>query len=158
MERLFNIPSGLLAYRDIDLRCAPMARMLRRDWSVVSAHLHYTIRHGDFKQRLDLALDELQVQADDLMAQMSIPFLLKLDSSWLNPVTMRFPIVNRQMKRCLKIIEQVDQSYATLITATREGIITRQRQSEMIAPVHFVYANFKAIAMRKPLKTYEQAD
>ncbi len=95
------------------------------------------------------ALAELQVQTSALEEQVAIPLFQHLPTDWLTPVPMRFPIIHRYMAQLLRCFEQVDGSYALLLTATREGFIVRERQRQLFAPVIYVYGMFKAAAMQQ---------
>lgn len=149
LGRIANAGVSLQAKRAVTFKCSPIARVMRRDWSLVSYRVMRAVQRPEFARKLQESLKEMQVQVNDLEAQVAIPLFQELPTEWLTPIPMEFPIIHRHMAHMLRCFEQVDHSYALLLSATREGLITRKRQWQLFAPIIYVYCSFKAAAMQQ---------
>jgi hypothetical protein len=156
LGRIASAGSNLQASREVVFKCSPLARVMRRDWSLVSYRVARTAQRYDLARTLQDCLLEFQTQANELQEQVSIPLFQELPLDWLSPVPMQFPIIHRYMAHLLRTFEHVDHSYALLLSATREGLITRQRQHQIFAPIIYVYGSFKATALQQTSRSLSE--
>jgi hypothetical protein len=131
---------------------------MRRDWTLVSYRITHATRYPEWNMRLQESLREMEFQAEELSNQVALPLFQTLSTEWLAPVSMRFPILHRHMSQLLRNFELVDQSYALLLAATREGLITRERQRQLLSPIIYVYGTFKSAAMQQTAPTSGEAE
>lgn len=152
-DRLERIRTTLRARASIIFSTAPVSRVIRRDWNIVSAKLFLNAIDDRLRTRIANDLTELHWQANDLLdALKSIP-RPKDEAMWMRPRLVEVQVVHPLAAQWLRSMRTIDECYLIMINAEKAGVITRKHRWAMVAPTQLAYMGFKASAMNLPLKS-----
>ncbi len=155
-DRIAKLRAKLRAESTITMRTSPISRVLRRDWNIVSAKLFLNSIDADYQQQIRRDLDELHWQVDDLLEQLKVMPIGKLDTSWMVPRQLDVKVIHPLTASWLRAFRNFDRCFEILINAERSQLITRKQRFAFSAPVQLAYFSFKATAMKLPLKTTDE--
>lgn len=130
-----------------------MARVMRRDWNIVSAKLYLNARDHAYRKRIESDAVEMNWQVDDTADQIRAMPFQRLDRSWLHPRRMRLDVVHPLAAGWLRSMMTMDEIYTLLISAEKAGMISRRKRQAILLPCQIAYMAFKATAMKMELRS-----
>jgi len=155
-NRLERLRTTLRVNTTITMLTSPLARILRRDWNLVSAKLFVNALDKDYEQLIRQEVSELAWQAADLHDLASALPVSQTEAAWMRPRTLHIQIVHPITAQWLRAFVVYDRAFAKLINAEKAGRMTKQQRLAMIRPCQLSYMGFKAIAMKMCLKSTEE--
>lgn len=126
----------------------PIARLLRRDWNIVSAKMYVFSLKPDYRALIRADLNEFHYQVNELYKLCSIDTFSDVDTSWLSRLTFEVKIISPLSSSWLRGLKTWDACFARLLTAERLGFIDRKQRIKMLQPVSTAYYGFKTTAMK----------
>lgn len=155
-HRLTKLRASLRADANIVMRTSPLARVMRRDWNIVSAKLFLNALDPTYQAQIRRDLDELHWQVDDLWDQVKHLPTEGFDTNWMLPRQLSLQVVHPLTASWLRAFRRFDECFGTLLVAEKGALITRRQRFAFLAPVQLAYFSFKATAMNLPLKTTDE--
>ena len=155
-NRIAKLRAKLRAEATITMRTSPISRVLRRDWNIVSAKLFLNSLEADYQKEIRSDLDDLHWMVDDLLDQLTVMPIGKLDASWMVPRQLNVQVIHPLTASWLRAFRNFDKCFEILINAERSQLITRKQRFAFSTPVQMAYLSFKAKAMKIPLKTTDE--
>lgn len=155
-HRLTKLRASLRADAKIVMRTSPIARVMRRDWNIVSAKLFLNALDPNYQAQIKRDLDELHWQVDDLWDQLKLLPTAGFDATWMHPRQLSLQVVHPLTASWLRAFRKFDECFGALLVAEKGTLITRRQRFAFLAPVQLAYFSFKATAMNLPLKTTDE--
>lgn len=152
-HRLERIRASMKASASLVLVASPVARILRRDWNLVSAKLFLNCLDSEYAKLVREDAAEMTWQMSDLLDMAKTIPLTGVDQSWMRPRQLNLQIVHPIAAQWLRAFTRYDQAYTILINAQKSGRITPKRRWAYTFPCQMAYMGFKARAMKLPLKS-----
>lgn len=154
--RIEEINMRMSAHREVTMRASPMARVMRRDWNILSAKLYVNARDARYARRIKDDLSEMAWVISDIAEQVRTMPFREADATWLRPRKMHLQIIHPMTASWLRAMVEMDEAFSTLICAERAGLIDRKRRHQLLLPSQLAYMGFKATAMKIQLRTAEE--
>ena len=148
-----TLRTSLRAEATVTYQTSPVARIVRRDWNIVSAKLFVSALDHDYAKKIRADVSDMTWQMQDVLDVARTLPIPDLDTSWMRPRELRLQIVHPLAAQWLRAFTLLDQAYAILINAELDERITPEMRWQIIAPAQMAYMGFKATAMRLPLKS-----
>lgn len=151
-DRLNALRTRMRASVDVTFEASPVARVMRRDWNLVSRKLYMNARDHLYYKKIESDLVEMCWQMDDVADQIRAMPYQRLDRSWLRPRRMRVDIVHPMTAAWLRSMVKLDEVFALLVCAEKSGMITRRKRQAIMLPCQLAYMVFKATSMKLEFK------
>ncbi|ABM59448.1 hypothetical protein Veis_3733 [Verminephrobacter eiseniae EF01-2] len=155
-HRMNALRTRMRAHVDVTFQASPVARVMRRDWNIVSSKLYVNALAQDYRQRIESDMIEMTWQMDDTADQVRAMPFEKLDTSWLHPRRMQVQVVHPITAAWLRSMVAMDEMYAKLICAEKAGMITLRKRHALLLPCQLSYMAFKATAMKMQLRCTDE--
>ena len=147
-DRMQSLRARMRAHVDTTFQTGPMARVMRRDWNIVSAKLYVHAIDPAYRKRIEDDIVEMCWQVDDTADEVRAMPFQRLDRSWLHPRRMQLEVVHPLTARWLRAMMTMDELFALLVSAEKAGMITRRKRHAILLPCQVTYLAFKATAMK----------
>lgn len=155
-ERMDAFKPKMRAYSEVTFDASPIARVMRRDWNILSINIYIHARDYRERGKIESDLVEMCWQVDDTADQVrSMPFA-HLDRQWLSPRRMRVQIVHPIAARLLRSLMTLDEAYRLLICAEKAQMISMKKRHAILLPCQLSYMTFKATAMKMQFRTTDE--
>lgn len=155
-HRIQQINTRISAFKDVTMWTSPMARLMRRDWNILSAKLYINAKDSEYASRIKEDLAEMAWVISDLADQVRIMPLLEVSTSWLRPRKMSVQIIHPMTASWLRCMIELDETFMRLICAEKAELIQRKRRHQLMLPCQLAYMGFKATSMKIPLKSSDE--
>lgn len=153
LHKLDRIRAKYRATTDVWVLASPIARVLRRDWCLVTSKMFLNVAETpSLEAKIRNELQELHWQIDDLADQVKI-FPFARDTSWVTPRPMTIDIVHPLAASWLRAMMKMDKVFVDLVCAEKAERITRRQRFSLLLPSQLAYMGFKATSMQLQLKT-----
>lgn len=155
-ERMAALRPRMRAFSEVTFDAAPIARVMRRDWNILSINLYKNSRDEREHKKIYSDLVELSWQVDDTADQVRAMPFAHLDRQWLRPRRMQVQIVHPIAAGLLRSMMTLDEVYRLLICAERVQMISRKKRHSLLLPCQLSYMTFKATAMRIAFRSTDE--
>lgn len=152
-QRIDALRVNLRARTSVVFNSSPIARIMRRDWNIVSAKLFLNALDRGCAEKIRENVVEFAWQTQDLLETVRSMPLGELDTSWMRPRLLDVQIIHPFAGQWLRAFQRYDEAYAILINAQKTGRLTPKQRWALTAPCQLAYIGFKATAMNLQLKT-----
>lgn len=152
-HRIEKIRTSLTASATVTFSTSPVARILRRDWNLVSAKMFLNCLDEEYAKLVQDDADELAWQTNDLLDMVKSLPIGNMEMAWMRPRQLNLQIVHPLAAQWLRAFVKYDKAFAILINAEKAQRITRAKRWQLTFPTQMAYMGFKARAMKLPLKS-----
>ncbi|WP_234265109.1 hypothetical protein [Hydrogenophaga sp. NFH-34] len=152
-HRLQRIRASMSAAASIQFATSPIARILRRDWNIVSAKLFLNCLDPDWAKLVREDAAEMTWQMSDLLDIVKSLPVGQIEHAWMRPRKINLQIVHPICAQWLRAFTKYDQAYTILINAQKSGRMQPKQRWALTLPSQMAYMGFKARAMKLPLKS-----
>lgn len=148
-DRMAELRTPLRATITVAFDASPIARVMRRDWNLVSAKLYIHALNKAYRDQIEEDAMEMNWQIDDTYDDVStMPWFGKIDKAWLHTREMQIDVVHPIAATWLRSMVKMDEIYASLICAEKSGLITLKKRRAIVLPCQISYLAFKATALK----------
>ena len=155
-HRMEALRPRMRAYVDATFEASPVARVMRRDWNIVSSKLYMHALDPAYRKKIEADLVEMSWQIDDTAEQVrSMPFH-RLDRQWLRARRIQAQVIHPMTAAWWRSMMALDEAFALLICAEKAGMITRRKRISILLPCQLSYMAFKATAMKTEFKSADE--
>ena len=144
------------AYVDTTFEASPVARVIRRDWNILSVKLYINALSPAYKDRIAADMTEMAKQVHETAEDVRAMPFGHLERSWLRPRRMNLEVVHPITAMWWRSMLTLDEIYAILICAEKTGLISARKRQAIMLPCHLSYLAFKCTAMKIQLKTSDE--
>jgi len=155
-HRMDSLRPRMRAYVNATFEASPVARVMRRDWNILSSKLYMNAIDSDYRKRIEDDLVEMSWQIDDTADQVRCMPFQRLDREWLAPRHMQVQVVHPMTASWLRSMMVLDEVFALLICAEKAGMITRRKRISILLPCQLSYMTFKATSMKMEFKSADE--
>lgn len=155
-HRIQTLRTRQRAFVDVTFEASPVARVMRRDWNILSAKLYINSLSPAYREKIEEDAVEMAWLVNDTADQVRTMPFQHLERSWLRPRRMHVQVVHPILATWLRCMRTLDEVYALLICAEKTGLITARQRHAIVLPSQLAYLAFKCTAMRIPLKTTDE--
>lgn len=155
-HRIENLRARQRAYVDATFEASPIARVIRRDWNILSAKLYINALSHSYRRQIEADMTEFATQVHETATDVRLMPFGHLERSWLRPRRMKIQVVHPITGMWLRSMRTLDEIYAILICAEKTGLISARKRQAIMLPCHLSYLAFKCTAMKIQLKTSDE--
>ena len=147
-NRIQEIEARLCLNKTVEFKSSMVIRAIRRDWNILTSKMYVFALQTSFKKRLMADLSDLHWLADELCDGSEFRLFSKLDTQWLEPVSLDLRLVSPQAASLLRFFERLDHCDTYFITAQKQGVITREQRFKYLEPAVTGYVALKYAGMK----------
>jgi hypothetical protein len=155
-HRIEHLRARQRAYVDVTFEASPIARVMRRDWNILSVKLYINALSPAYRERIEADMTEMATQVHETATDVRVMPFGHLERSWLRPRRMNLQVVHPVTAAWLRSMRTLDEIYAILICAEKTGLISARKRQAIMLPCHLSYLAFKCTAMKIQLKTSDE--
>lgn len=156
-NRIDEIESRLAIEKELNVLTSTASRVLKRDWNIVCSKMYVFSLDRRLGKKIRQALDDLHWAVRDLQESAPIGMFRYQSTEWLQPRPFTLRIVSAEAASWLRAIVAIDGCVAKMLSAEKDGYLTKEQRIRLLRPTNIAYVNFKFSAMNKPLVQDDEA-